>query len=109
MGLRYQKRLNLGKGVGLNVSKSGISGSYRSKMGSIGSRGFTIKSGIPGLSYRGAFGKSTKGAEVVVLLIAAIAFGAIYLTGWLLWHMLMLLQWGVAELYCLIRRILERR
>ncbi len=53
MGIRYQKRIKLGKGVGLNVSKSGVSPSLRTKYGSIGPKGFSIRTGIPGLSYRG--------------------------------------------------------
>jgi hypothetical protein len=52
MGFRYQKRIKLGKGFGLNISKSGISPSYRSKSGSVSSRGYSVRTGIPGLTYR---------------------------------------------------------
>lgn len=73
MGIRYQKRVNLGKGVGLNVSNRGVSASARTKFGSIGSRGFSIRTGIPGLSYRSSWGKSKEG--LVILLI----FGLVYI------------------------------
>lgn len=70
MGLRFYKRINLGKGFGLNISKSGIKPSYRSKRGSISSRGFTLRTGIPGLNYRKNFSQSSKGGCVLTLLIA---------------------------------------
>lgn len=52
MGFRFYRRINLGSGLGLNLSKSGIGTSIRSKHGSIGSSGFSIRTGIPGSSYR---------------------------------------------------------
>lgn len=41
MGFRYQKRIKLGKGFGLNISKLGIKPSYRSKKGSISTKGYS--------------------------------------------------------------------
>lgn len=76
MSFRYQKRINLGKGLGLNVSSSGVSSTYRTKFGSIGSRGFSLKTGIPGLSYRGRFGKN---ALPVVLVFAVVVAGVLVL------------------------------
>jgi uncharacterized membrane protein len=73
VSFRYQKRINLGKGAGLNVSQSGISASYRTKMGSIGTKGFSIKTGIPGLTYRGSFGRS-KNAGLILLIYIVIVF-----------------------------------
>jgi len=55
MGFRYNKRIRLGKGLGLNLSKSGISTSYKTKRGSVSSKGFSIRTGIPGLTYRKRF------------------------------------------------------
>lgn len=72
MGFRYQKRINLGKGVGLNVSQSGISSSYRTKHGSIGTRGFSIKTGIPGLSYRANWAKGKNGFIIVLVIMASV-------------------------------------
>jgi hypothetical protein len=67
MGFRFQKRINFGSGFGLNLSKSGVRASFRTKRGSIGSNGFSIKTGIPGFSYRKSFGKSRSGC--IVLLV----------------------------------------
>ena len=69
MGLRIQKRINLGKGLGLNISKSGISSSFRNKLGSISSKGYSIKSGIPGLTYRGLFNRSSNKSGCLVILV----------------------------------------
>lgn len=78
MALRYQKRINLGSGTGLNISKSGVSGSVRSPMGSIGSRGFSIRTGIPGLSYRGQWTKGKYGA-IALLVVVVVSFGVLIL------------------------------
>ena len=58
MGIRFQKRIKLGEGLGLNISKSGVSTSYRNKRGSLSSKGFSIRTGIPGLTYRKSFSKA---------------------------------------------------
>jgi hypothetical protein len=65
MGFRIQKRINLGGGFGLNLSKKGITSSYMGKGGSISSKGYSVKSGISGVSYRGSFGKSKSGCFVL--------------------------------------------
>lgn len=52
MGFHFQRRLNIGGGWGINMSKSLPSISYRGKHGSIGTNGMSIKTGIPGLSYK---------------------------------------------------------
>jgi len=69
MGLRFYKRIKLGKGFGLNISKSGIRPSFRSKRGSVSSRGFTLRSGIPGLNYRKNFSQSSKGGCMLILFL----------------------------------------
>jgi hypothetical protein len=58
MGLVIRKRINLGQGFGLNASRRGISSSLRMPLGSIGSRGYSVRSGIPGVYYRGSWKKS---------------------------------------------------
>ena len=58
MGFRFQKRIKLGKRFGINISKSGVTPSYRGKRGSLSSKGYSIRTGIPGLNYRKAFKKS---------------------------------------------------
>lgn len=52
MGFRFSKRINIGKGFGFNISKSGVSPSVRTKLGSFSSKGYSLKTGLPGLSYR---------------------------------------------------------
>ena len=48
----FQRRLKLLGGLGLNFSKGGIGWSIRAGLGSIGSKGYSIRSGITGLYYR---------------------------------------------------------
>jgi hypothetical protein len=72
MGFRIQKRINLGKGIGVNVSKSGASPSLRTKYGSVSSKGFSIRTGIPGVSYRGGKNDKAAGVMIVIGLIVAL-------------------------------------
>lgn len=71
MGIRFSKRVNLGKGLGFNISKSGITPSLRTKSGSISIKGFSIKTGVPGVSYRNNFSKSTRGCLGLCLIFFA--------------------------------------
>jgi hypothetical protein len=64
MGFRFRKRINLGKGFGLNLSSAGLSGSYRSRMGSVGTRGFSIRTGIPGFTYTQRWSKGSSSGKV---------------------------------------------
>lgn len=66
MALRFQKRIKLGKGFGLNLSKSGISSSFRTKRGSISKKGVSVKTGIPGLTFRKSFKNSGCLASILV-------------------------------------------
>ncbi|MFC3717113.1 DUF4236 domain-containing protein [Luteimonas soli] len=77
MGFRFQRRLNLGKGLGLNVSKSGIGSSFRGRYGSIGSTGLSIRSGIPGLTFRQGWGKGGQGAIVALAVMAIVTVTAV--------------------------------
>jgi len=77
MGLRFYKRVNYGDGVGLNVSKSGISPSIRTSLGSFGARGYSIRTGIPGLTWRGGTGKNAALVWLIVMILSA-AFLVIY-------------------------------
>ncbi|GGI56972.1 DUF4236 domain-containing protein [Winogradskyella haliclonae] len=67
MGFRFQKRIKLGKRFGINISKSGITPNYRTKRGSLSSKGYSIRTGIPGLNYRKAFKKSKSSGCLVTL------------------------------------------
>ena len=69
MGFKYNKRIKLGKRLGLNISKSGLSTSYRTKRGTISSKGFSIRTGIPGLIYRKRFKNSGCMLSMLMLFI----------------------------------------
>ena|SRR5579872_368356 len=88
MGFKYQKRVNLGKGVGLNVSKSGVSPSIRTQYGSISPKGFSIRTGIPGLSYR----SKSKDAAGIMLIVGILAIGFLFV------------RWLVQEVYHFVLR-----
>ncbi|MEI7661924.1 MAG: hypothetical protein WCK34_07000 [Bacteroidota bacterium] len=95
MGFRFYQRANLGGGMGLNISKSGVSPSFRSRFGSFGSRGFSIPTGIRGLYFRGGSGGKNAGLAILILMLLTGAFllayflivglvrGAIFLYFWI--------------------------
>lgn len=80
MGFRYQRRIKLTKKVGLNVSKSGVTPSIRTKYGSISPKRFSLPTGIPGLTYRGKNNGSLFGLIVLsgLIIAAAIFIGWIF-------------------------------
>ncbi|MEA5257617.1 hypothetical protein VB264_07470 [Arcicella aquatica] len=109
MGFRYHKRIGTNKGLGLNISGSGLSSSYRSKYGSIGSKGFSIKSGIPGLTFRSGWGGGkNKGAGALVVLAVMATFFFVYISIVVLYNLIRLLIWGGTELYHLGLRLYYR-
>jgi hypothetical protein len=69
MGFRFQKRINFGRGIGLNISKSGINPSIRTKSGSLSTKGYSIRTGISGVSYRKNFSNSKNSGCVLFILI----------------------------------------
>ena len=73
MGFKFQKRINLGGGLGFNISKSGISPSLRTQLGSISNKKISAKTGIPGVSYDNTF-KSNKSGCTGIFLIGVITF-----------------------------------
>ena len=79
MGFRIQKRIKLGKGLGINISKSGFRPSYRTKRGSLNSKGFSVRTGIPGLTYRKSFSKSFKSGCLRFALILIILSLSIFI------------------------------
>ncbi|MEQ9306005.1 MAG: DUF4236 domain-containing protein [Marinoscillum sp.] len=93
MSFRYQKRVNLGKGVGLNIGKKSISTSYRTKYGTIGSRGFSLRTGIPGLSFRSSWRKSKEG------LIIVLALGLVYIAAVIVYNVALFLIYLVKLSY----------
>jgi uncharacterized protein YegL len=81
----------------VNLSKSGVSPSYRTNYGSIVPKGFSIRTGIPGLTYRGGKGKRGQGAAIVLLVM--IAFVAAAIGAIVLWNLLRFLIWALVEIY----------
>ncbi|RZL31003.1 MAG: DUF4236 domain-containing protein, partial [Pedobacter sp.] len=69
MGFRFSKRINLFKGLGINLSKSGFSFSIKSILGSINTKSYSVKTGISGLSYRKKFKNGSGKASLIFLLV----------------------------------------
>lgn len=78
MAFKFHKRINLGKGFGLNISKSGVSPSLRTKRGSISKRGVSFKTGIPNLTFRKNFSQKGKGCLLNMTLIIGVSSYIIY-------------------------------
>jgi hypothetical protein len=72
MGLSFRKRVNLGGGLGLNISKSGISPSIRTKAGTISNKSFSVKTGISGVSYRKNFSTSKNSGCMMFLTVLVV-------------------------------------
>ncbi|WP_201723374.1 DUF4236 domain-containing protein [Zobellia sp. OII3] len=80
MAFRFNKRIKLIKGLGINVSKSGITPSYRTKRGSLSSKGYSIRTGIQGLTYRKTFSKTKSNGCLVVIFISSLVLTLISCT-----------------------------
>ena len=77
MGFRIRKRINLGGGLGLNISNSGVTPSLRTKRGTISSKGVSIRTGIKGVTYSKTFKKSKNSGCIVVftlLILVSVLF-----------------------------------
>ncbi|PXX26313.1 DUF4236 domain-containing protein [Arenibacter sp. ARW7G5Y1] len=75
MAFRFNKRVNLIKGLGINISKSGITPSLRTGRGSLSSKGYSVRTGIPGLTYRKTFSKTkNSGCLLNILLLLSVVF-----------------------------------
>jgi Protein of unknown function (DUF4236) len=82
MGWSFQKSINLGKGLRLNISKRGIglSGGVKGMRISTGPRGAQVNAGRGPFRYRSKLGSSV--LQIVTLILAAIAYGV----WWMLKH-----------------------
>ena len=103
METRYHKRVNLGDGFGLNLSKSGVSSSYRTKYGTIGAKGFSIRTGIPGLTFRTRFGKKNKDAALIMFFFF-LTIGLLILSLIVAWNIILFFIWLIKEGYILFLR-----
>jgi hypothetical protein len=110
MGFRFHKRVSLGGGLGLNISKSGVSPSYRTRYGSISSKGFSFRTGIAGLTYRSGFGgRSRKGNAGDAILLLFVAFWLVIISLLIILKLIELFFWALTELIKFIQRFQYRR
>ncbi len=110
MGFRFHKRVSLGGGLGLNISKSGVSPSYRTRYGSISSKGFSFRTGIAGLTYRSGFGgRSRKGNAGDAILLLFVAFWLVIISLLTILKLIELFFWALTELIKFIQRVQYRR
>ena len=77
MGFIFQRRIKLKGGFGFNLSKSGVSPSVRTKYGTIGSKGFSVRTGIPGFYWRSRWGSKDSGVAALILLILWLGYALI--------------------------------
>jgi hypothetical protein len=109
MGFRLQKRVGGNKGLGINISGSGLSTSYRSKYGAISSKGFSIRTGIPGLTFRSNWAKGNRkgnGASVLALIMLTLFLS--YLAIVVIYNVFRFLVWVITEIYHLVLRLYYR-
>lgn len=78
MGFRFQKRIKLGGGLGLNVSKSGISPSLKTRKGTVSSKGFSVRTGISGVNYQNNFSNSKNSGCMLLFAITGIITFLLY-------------------------------
>lgn len=95
MPFRYQKRIGGNKGLGVNLSKTGISTSYRSSFGAFGSRGFSIRTGIPGLSFR-QYNRKGDGFITLFLILFMATIGLAVL---IVYNLFAFIVWCIESLF----------
>ncbi len=108
MGFRFQRRIKIGRGWGVNTSGTGASISHRSRHGSIGTRGFSLRTGIPGLSFRKNWGKNSNGMTLLVLLVLGVLFVVIKAILILLPLIWACIGWLVLTLFDFVRYLMQR-
>jgi len=101
MGFYYRKRVNLGGGLGMNLSNSGAGFSFRTKFGTIGNRGYSIRTGIPGLSLRGLGGKNNPLAQIIGIIAIVIMIIPV------IWQLFLIMLWPWQLLWYLILAFLD--
>ena len=109
MGFRFFSRIGGRTGWGLNVSSSGLSSSYRTKYGSFGSKGFSLQTGIPGLTFRSGWGsRGNRGNGALIILVIMVSLFLIYVGLLVAYNLILLLIWVITELYKLCMRLYYR-
>lgn len=75
MGFKFQKRIKLGGGLGLNINNSGVSPSLKTSKGTISSKRLSVKTEISGLNYQNNFNKSkNSGCMLLFAFTGAITY-----------------------------------
>lgn len=116
MSFKFNRRLNLGSGIGINLGKKSGSVSVRTSHGSIGTKGVSFKTGIKGLNYRANWSNPFS----VVILFALLAFKVLWLCVYLFWLFvyfgaiaafagLKICIWLVLTLFDLIQYLINRK
>ncbi|MCV9930436.1 DUF4236 domain-containing protein [Flavobacterium sp. LS1R49] len=77
MGFRFQKRIKLAGGLGLNLSKSGIYPSLRTSKGTISPKRLSIRTGISGINYQNNFSKAKNSGYVLFFAFTGAAATAL--------------------------------
>lgn len=111
MGFRFQRRINLSGGWGLNAGKSGGSLSYRTGGGSVGTKGFSIRTGIPGLSFRQNWGKGSGAVGLAVVFVMAAVAAVVVVTRVIIFVAPIVWQgltWLALTLYDLVAYVVQR-
>jgi DNA segregation ATPase FtsK/SpoIIIE-like protein len=112
MGFIFHRRIRLFGGLGLNVSKSGVSPSLRTAFGTIGLRGLTFRTGIPGLHWRKRWNSKSAGDFFLIVFTLWLMFIAVAASLVIAFYLLVLLyevlRWLVLTLYDLYRWIFYR-
>ena len=113
MGFRVHRRINVGGGLGFNVSKSGISPSVRTPYGSFGPKGFSLRTGIPGLSYRSSRKKGNFLEALLLGIVLAVSVMLLWITirvAWrLLLYLLSIVVWVVINLVDFIGSLFDKK
>lgn len=103
MGFRYSKRIGGNSGFGINLSGSGIASSYRTKFGTLGTKGFSIKTGIPGLTYRSGWRVGKKNRDI--RLIVNLTILCIYLFVVITYNSILFFIWCISLMFNIILRL----
>jgi DNA segregation ATPase FtsK/SpoIIIE-like protein len=102
MGFIFQRRIRLGGGLGLNVSKSGLSPSLRTAFGTIGLSGISLRTGIPGFHWRKRWNSKNAGQVILILFGLWLAYVVIAVSLAVILYLLKLLFIVLAWLFLTI-------